>query len=194
MVLAQLGRVAPREGEGVFRSLTSLRANGSRECAPDDGLREAIHASLLLDGLLRRYASRNDGTDVLRSGCLKFESDVDVNAPHSRRPCARAQGPTIAGKSGCTKSSNSCGRPQWTSSQSINRIMRRTGEKALRSSLLPRPFRWPFFGKRLRSLDIILRRHHRLDRGIFTLFGDRLLQRHREPLLNRLLGGADRHR
>jgi hypothetical protein len=27
---------------------TSLRANGSRECAPDDRLREAIHLSVLV--------------------------------------------------------------------------------------------------------------------------------------------------
>jgi hypothetical protein len=41
---------------------TSLRANGSRECAPDDRLREAIHSFfLLLHGLLRRFAPRNDG-------------------------------------------------------------------------------------------------------------------------------------
>src|ERR1700733_3902307 len=38
---------------------TSLRANGSRECAPDDRLREAIHSFfLLLHGLLRRFAPR----------------------------------------------------------------------------------------------------------------------------------------
>jgi hypothetical protein len=45
------------------RSLsTSLRANGSRECAPDDKLREAIHlASPQKNGLLRRFAPRNDG-------------------------------------------------------------------------------------------------------------------------------------
>src|SRR5258706_8054150 len=40
----------------------SLRANGSRECAPDDRLREAIHGrNKKKDGLLRRYAPRNDG-------------------------------------------------------------------------------------------------------------------------------------
>src|SRR5712664_617262 len=38
----------------------SLRANGSRECAPDDRLREAIHAARQA-GLLRRVAPRNDG-------------------------------------------------------------------------------------------------------------------------------------
>src|SRR5712672_1238408 len=55
---------------------TSLRANGSRECAPDDGLREAIHrprrhcerseaihlAAQRKNGLLR--CARNDGEFV----------------------------------------------------------------------------------------------------------------------------------
>jgi hypothetical protein len=39
----------------------SLRATGSRECAPDDKLREAIHlATGRKSGLLRRFAPRND--------------------------------------------------------------------------------------------------------------------------------------
>jgi hypothetical protein len=39
----------------------SLRANGSRERAPDDRLREAIHSFFVLQhGLLRRFAPRND--------------------------------------------------------------------------------------------------------------------------------------
>src|SRR5207253_2606392 len=42
--------------------LPSLRANGSRECAPDDRLREAIHTSLCGHGLLR--CARNDGVSV----------------------------------------------------------------------------------------------------------------------------------
>jgi 2-polyprenyl-3-methyl-5-hydroxy-6-metoxy-1,4-benzoquinol methylase len=37
-----------------------LRANGSRECAPDDKLREAIHSCDPRFGLLRRFAPRND--------------------------------------------------------------------------------------------------------------------------------------
>jgi hypothetical protein len=38
-----------------------LRANGPRERAPDDRLREAIHeCRILQDGLLRRSAARND--------------------------------------------------------------------------------------------------------------------------------------
>jgi len=40
-----------------------LRANGSREGAPDDRLREAIQ-SMGTYGLLRRYAPRNDGNPV----------------------------------------------------------------------------------------------------------------------------------
>ena len=56
-----------------MRPYTSLRANGSRECAPDDRLREAIHfAAQRKNGLLRRFrlrslsyggqvAPRNDG-------------------------------------------------------------------------------------------------------------------------------------
>jgi hypothetical protein len=58
---AKLGRIAPREREPLFlRYLkfgngkmcvgSSLRANGSRECAPDDRFREAIQN--LLSGLL----------------------------------------------------------------------------------------------------------------------------------------------
>src|SRR4030081_3489982 len=40
----------------------SLRANGSRECAPDDKLREAIQLCRAKKeaGLLRRFAPRND--------------------------------------------------------------------------------------------------------------------------------------
>jgi hypothetical protein len=47
----------------LTRFLSSLRANGSRECAPDDGLREAIHlyGAKKEVGLLRRFAPRNDG-------------------------------------------------------------------------------------------------------------------------------------
>src|SRR3984885_5511249 len=125
-----------------------------------------------------------------------------------------------------------CGRPRWTSSRAISRIMRRTrgswAQKMFRPSfrdapagadpesrngiclsrfrvrcfasprsdraLFPRPFRRALFRKRLRPLDIILRRHHRLDGGVFTLLGNRLLQPDRKALLNGLLGSADRHR
>jgi hypothetical protein len=56
-----------------------LRATGSRECAPDDRLREAIQPTAQRkNGLLRRLASRNDveGTSetkkpaVIRDGRL----------------------------------------------------------------------------------------------------------------------------
>src|SRR5579871_47189 len=53
----RLGYEVPRE-----RIITALRANGSRECAPDDRLREAIQPSQdTASGLLRRVAPRNDG-------------------------------------------------------------------------------------------------------------------------------------
>jgi hypothetical protein len=47
----------------------SLRAHGSRECAPDDRLREAIQRQQRT-GLLRRKAPRNDGK---RRGCAVSE-------------------------------------------------------------------------------------------------------------------------
>src|SRR4051812_2624772 len=53
-------------------NLPSLRATGSRACAPDDKLREAIHSSFLRrDGLLRRFAPRNDGDNKGVKQCLK---------------------------------------------------------------------------------------------------------------------------
>ena len=58
-------RLTENEGFGVTRRtprhflLPSLRANGSRECAPDDRLREAIHLSAQRkNGLLRRIRLR----------------------------------------------------------------------------------------------------------------------------------------
>src|SRR5664280_2172455 len=39
----------------------SFRANGSRECAPDDRLQEAIRSNKRSIGWLRRCAPRNDG-------------------------------------------------------------------------------------------------------------------------------------
>ena len=49
-----------------FNCRAVLRANGSRECAPDDRLHEAIHrAAQRKNGLLRRCAPRNDGTEML---------------------------------------------------------------------------------------------------------------------------------
>src|SRR3954454_14889090 len=48
-----------------YSARTSLRANGSRECAPDDGLCEAIQSDDTRTGLLGRFAPRNDGGDAL---------------------------------------------------------------------------------------------------------------------------------
>src|SRR5882757_70862 len=60
--------------------------------------------------------------------------------------------------------------------------------------LFAQPFRRALFRKRLRPLDVVLRGRHRFYRRIFALLGDRLFQRDRKALLDRLLGGADRHR
>ena len=62
---------------------SSLRANGSRECAPDDRLREAIQlGAAMKDG--RRFAPRNDR-------CLPFESQI--GEPVTVSSSLRAQGP-----------------------------------------------------------------------------------------------------
>jgi hypothetical protein len=63
----------------LYLDLTSLRANGSRERAPDDRLREAIHSFFVLrDGLLR--FARND----------EFRESNRKMAP-AIRSCAAAQ-------------------------------------------------------------------------------------------------------
>jgi uncharacterized protein len=46
-----------------MNSFPSLRANGSGERPPDDRLSEAIHATQRKNGLLRRFAPRNDEMD-----------------------------------------------------------------------------------------------------------------------------------
>src|ERR1700758_3988655 len=61
----------------------------------------------------------------------------------------------------------------------------RTAPERHRVSLPPHPFRRPLLGKRLWSLDIVLRLHHRLHGGIIALLGDRLLQRDAEAPLDR---------
>src|SRR6202790_2839922 len=98
-------------------SPSSLRANGSRECAPDDTLREAIHAAARRAGLLRRCAPRNDGTlareragiqAYKRSDCactgIRAMQQVGwtVDAPWSNvasRPQQRAPRPDLSGGS-----------------------------------------------------------------------------------------------
>ena len=49
------------QGHSESPALTSLRANGSRECAPDDRLREAIHRREESVDCFVRCAPRNDG-------------------------------------------------------------------------------------------------------------------------------------
>src|SRR5947207_3482707 len=70
---------------GVWRVLVpSLRANGSRECAPDDRLREAIHvAAKLKSGLLRRFHLRSlsYGEQVAPRNAVGLISNMP---PHSR--------------------------------------------------------------------------------------------------------------
>src|ERR1700757_2427289 len=57
--IARSSRAMTVGNGGISRP--SLRANGSRERAPDDRLREAIHrAAQRKNGLLRRFAPRND--------------------------------------------------------------------------------------------------------------------------------------
>src|SRR5712664_2751792 len=67
----------------------SLRANGSRECAPDDRLCEAIHrAAQRKNGLLRRFAPRN--------ASLQFRYDFALAAQCARgvdeSPAQRGRG------------------------------------------------------------------------------------------------------
>jgi hypothetical protein len=80
-----------------------LRANGSRECAPDDRLREAIHCHTNKEaGLLRRFAPRNDVKIRLRDLAAHFarvlpetsrslKSEGAGNAGRPMRPQPRMQ-------------------------------------------------------------------------------------------------------
>src|SRR5438270_1033541 len=72
-----------REGEGVSKTIaTSLRATGSRECAPDDRLREAIHlAARLKSGLLRRFRLRS----LSYGGQVAPRNDVEYDSAIPRR-------------------------------------------------------------------------------------------------------------
>src|SRR6266446_1708936 len=78
---SDLSPQAGRGEENARRRLhrSSLRADGSRECAPDDRLREAIHlATRRKNGLLRRFAPRNDGGTSLDGGT---SSPASRNSP-----------------------------------------------------------------------------------------------------------------
>src|SRR5260370_39097753 len=92
------------------RMITSLRANGSHECAPDDRLREAIHrpgrhcerseaihlAAQRKDGLLR--CARNDGKRTFTTSprhalelCMNLspkEGVGNAGCPWGRKPDA----------------------------------------------------------------------------------------------------------
>jgi hypothetical protein len=68
-----MARSAIRDSWSARVFETSLRANGLRECAPDDRLREAIHrAARKKAGLLRRSAPRNGGETYLRDPAACF--------------------------------------------------------------------------------------------------------------------------
>jgi hypothetical protein len=68
----------------------SLRSNGSRECAPDDRLREAIHSQSNGDnGLLCRFAPRNDGK---HSSAFSRRDAPELCTNHARPELMRAWG------------------------------------------------------------------------------------------------------
>jgi hypothetical protein len=73
---------------------SSLRANGSRECAPDDRLREAIQAAAKDDvNCFVAYAPRNDGKTRLR-----ILAAYSARGLPSNSRSLRSEG---AGKAGC---------------------------------------------------------------------------------------------
>src|ERR1039458_8787662 len=80
IVYAQPGRNVSREC-GVM-SLTSLRANGSRECAPDDRLREAIH-SCPMDCFASLAMTVYQPLSEI--GCLKLKHALDRQMALDRR-------------------------------------------------------------------------------------------------------------
>src|SRR5258708_6065904 len=64
----------------------SLRANGSRERAPNDRLREAIHlAAQRKNGLLRRFAPRNDVKTRVRALAERCARVVKDSPPKKQR-------------------------------------------------------------------------------------------------------------
>src|ERR1700719_1095772 len=63
-VTATWSMSAARLGRELDLRHLSLRANGSRESAPDDRLSEAIQSLMRGPGLLRRFAPRNDKETV----------------------------------------------------------------------------------------------------------------------------------
>src|SRR3979490_346181 len=68
-----------------------------------------------------------------------------------------------------------------------------TGTTRMTTQLLPHPLRRALLRERLWSLDVILRRYHRLHRRVLALLGHRLLERNRKALLHGVFGCPDRH-
>src|SRR6185437_7339881 len=59
----------------------SLRANGSRERAPDDRLRDAIQGPRRKTGLLRRFAPRNDGDGLRHDDWMRLLPQKSKGGP-----------------------------------------------------------------------------------------------------------------
>src|SRR5258707_14595707 len=80
----------------------SLRANGSRERAPDDRLREAIHrAAQRKNGLLRRSAPRNDVKSRYASAFPRRDAPEVLQEPFAqenrgRRECRARDAPAAS--------------------------------------------------------------------------------------------------
>jgi hypothetical protein len=104
---------------------TSLRANGSRECAPDDRLREAIHLSVLVVimdcfatlamTMWRQWPATNRYNWQITSDYPK-----SCQAPESKILCFRSR-PNHPHNSACLTadegrwpSSRTCGEMRWT--------------------------------------------------------------------------------
>jgi hypothetical protein len=78
--------VDARDKRGHDESELSLRANGSRECAPDDRLREAIHcAAKQKAGLLRRFAPRNDVKHAFAFSRREAPESCTIHSPRKTR-------------------------------------------------------------------------------------------------------------
>ena len=68
----------------------SLRANGSRECAPDDRLREAIHIAARKEEWIAFASLRNDGCDIVSRSRGSKSPRFAINvAPQNQRAQGR---------------------------------------------------------------------------------------------------------
>jgi hypothetical protein len=78
----------------LFFKHSSLRANGSRECAPNHRLREAIHCCTKKEaGLLRRFAPRNDGTPISKydSAIPRRDAPEFLQKPYAQKNRGRRE-------------------------------------------------------------------------------------------------------